>query len=353
MMGKSQGGMGLITGCRRVVRDDHAQAMTEFVIVIPVILLVFFLMIQYFSIVQASQMGAYAAYCAGRVYAVRASWDTNAMDYAEKAACLAYAPVTKLAPGEAPGSDYVGNLANEFTGVLPGVLGDAAKLAEGYFLAKYVRLNEYVGGGSISISKGGDPEAVNVELNYAYPIFVPGLRNLWELTGGEKNMKEDLKSLGEDLPWIYALKVASPYPYMNVRSRCAMGYEDWSGVVRKPKSTSSEAATDPALAEREAKNQAAQEEYNKASKKVSEKAKAYQEALDELKKAQDEYNAVLADPNSSDDDKSEALQKLQVAQMKADAAKEEYSLAKEELRLKQQELEDVSGADLDNSPPVP
>ncbi len=53
-----------------IIPDEGGQALTEFVIVIPVILLFFFSMVQYFSIVQASQLGNYAAFVAARVYAV-------------------------------------------------------------------------------------------------------------------------------------------------------------------------------------------------------------------------------------------------------------------------------------------
>ncbi len=50
-----------------VILDDGGQALTEFVIVIPIVLLFFFAMVQYFSIVQATQLENYAAFVAARV----------------------------------------------------------------------------------------------------------------------------------------------------------------------------------------------------------------------------------------------------------------------------------------------
>ena len=71
-----------------VVKDDGGQAMTEFVIVIPIILLFFFAMLQYFANVQASQLANYAAFVSARVYAVRASIDANdANDKARNGGC--------------------------------------------------------------------------------------------------------------------------------------------------------------------------------------------------------------------------------------------------------------------------
>ncbi len=63
-----------------IVEDDRAQALAEFVLVIPVILLLFMLILQYFVVVQVTQLGNYAAYAAARVHAVRSSWDSAAED---------------------------------------------------------------------------------------------------------------------------------------------------------------------------------------------------------------------------------------------------------------------------------
>ncbi len=49
-------------------QDERGVALTEFVIVFPVVMLLFLAMLQYSEIVQAAQLGNYAAYVAARSY---------------------------------------------------------------------------------------------------------------------------------------------------------------------------------------------------------------------------------------------------------------------------------------------
>ena len=149
-----------------IFKDDHAQALAEFVLVFPIIMLVFLLIIQHLITVQASLVGNYAAYVACRVYAVRASLDpVDAEDKALAAASLAYAPVSRLMPGES--GLPVGSPGTYLPTGAQGSLANVASLVEGYAVARYIRLNEKVSGGSVNINSSGAPAEVTVEINYA------------------------------------------------------------------------------------------------------------------------------------------------------------------------------------------
>jgi hypothetical protein len=254
-----------------VVKDDSAQALTEFVIVIPVVLLFFCAFLQYLVVVRASQLANYAAYAAARSYAVHASVDgeEEARKTAVSAAALAMAPVAHLVPGEIAGGT--------FTHFRTGLLG----LAEGFIVARFVRFNPHFGG-SVEIATAGKPLQVDVNINYPQPIYIPGLAELWAITGGSTDIHSDLRSLSEGLgglvgapynaqqwvegqfdrviegipPWLnylvpefsgrltelqeYLSQLAAavvgtavsrllPFPYVNVRGKCSVGYEDWGG----------------------------------------------------------------------------------------------------------------------------
>src|ERR1043165_10169650 len=84
----------------RILEDDRAQALTEFVMVFPIILFLFCAILQYLIIVRVSQLGNYARYYAARVYAVRLSVDgkDEATKAAIRAAAFAYAPVARQVP---------------------------------------------------------------------------------------------------------------------------------------------------------------------------------------------------------------------------------------------------------------
>ena len=231
------------------VFDDGGQALTEFVIVIPIVLLFFFAILQYFQVFRASQLGNYAAYMAGRVYAVNMYPEGRrvAEEKALDAAALALAPVAHLVPGEAPG--FGGSRNSDRSGL--------AALAEGYVAARYVRLVPQIGGGSLTFSLKQRSQ-IEVEINYPQPIFIPGLSELWGFVGGGGNIHEDLRSLSEglsksgslpprverSLPAVFHLLAPGlaaailnqvphftghplRFPYVNVRSKCAMGLEDW------------------------------------------------------------------------------------------------------------------------------
>ncbi len=239
--------------------DESGQAMTEFAIIMPILLLFFLGMIQYFQVFRAAQLANYAAYCAARAYAVHASVDgeSEAEQVALDAAALALAPVGRLVPGEV--LDF-----NPLTG---GSTGPSA-LAEGYLTARYFRLNSKAGGGSLTVQTSqlkGLPRQVDVQIRYPQPIFIPGFAGLWNLIGGSgHSIHEDLKPLSEGLrgvvgidagadvhrpEWFHFLfpsfrqrlvgafdaveRAMLPYPYVTVRAKCSMGYEEWGNLRGK------------------------------------------------------------------------------------------------------------------------
>lgn len=240
--------------------DERGQAMTEFAIVMPILLLFFLGMIQYFQVFRAAQLANYAAYCAARAYAVHASVDgeSEAEQVALDAAALALAPVGRLVPGEVSG-------LNPLTG---GSTGPGA-LAEGYLTARYFRLNSKAGGGSLTVQTSkfkGLPKQVDVQILYPQPIFIPGFAGLWNMIGGSgHSIHEDLKPLSKGLDgvvgidpgtdehrpeWFHFLfpsfrqrllgefdavvRAMLPYPYVTVMAKCSMGYEDWGNLQGKP-----------------------------------------------------------------------------------------------------------------------
>lgn len=326
---------------RGIVKDDRAQALTEMVIVIPIILLVFFIILEYFQIARVSQLGNYAAYVAARTYAVRMYEDQgDREDNAYTAACIAYAPVSWLKSEEWFGSSGIGDAISELTDMgLPEAVGDIADIAWGFGVAWGVRLNQ-LGGGSVTYERSGsgDNEQVKVELHYAYPIGLPGLAEMWAWTGGEKDIKDTFA--GGSGGAMSAL--SSPYPYLDITTKCAMGLEKWTGEPRERASVDSDAATDPGLEQQAEEMQEAVEEYEEAMEAEREAAEDYQEAINERIAAEEEYNAVLNDPDSTAAEIETAKDKLDAARLKEAIEKNDWLDAAEAAEMAKEELEDVT-----------
>lgn len=267
-----------------VIPDEGGQALTEFVIVIPVMLLFFFSMLQYFAIVQSTQLGNYAAFVAARVYAVSESCDTNAASEAETAACIALAPVSRPVPNELGGNTGIGSDINQvetWIGTVGGTFGqDLYDFASGYVMNQYVRFNGDVLGGGVSCvmtNYNSGPQQVDVTINYPQPIFLPGLQSLWTFLGGS-NMYASLSSQSAGLTGVpkYLLPIyagnssylsdvseLSQYdsslgstiqglvsdipvvllPYIDIQSECAMGVSPWSGTPRMPDSIANDTSS--------------------------------------------------------------------------------------------------------------
>jgi hypothetical protein len=262
-----------------VILDEGGQALTEFVIVIPIVLLFFFAMVQYFSIVQATQLGNYAAFVAARVYAVSESCDTNAAAEAQQAASLALAPIARPVVNEIGGDTAFGSDVNQIESLLQSIgntttLGsDILDYGEGYVMAQEVRFNGDLLGGSVTCSLtnyNSGPQQVNVTINYPQPIYMPGLESLWKFLGGtniyaatssqaagltgvpakllpfyagDSSVQSDAQELsqydsglGSSVQSFLSGLPTVLLPYINVQSECSIGYSAWSGTPRMPDS---------------------------------------------------------------------------------------------------------------------
>ena len=256
-----------------VFRDDGGQAMTEFVIVIPIILLLFFAMLQYFAVVQASQLANYAAFESARVYAVRYSVDPNdAQSKAKMAACMVMGPVASPMPGEIPVLGSYLSMANStLSQYIPGL----TKYFEGLAFAYFFRFG--VLGGSVSNSINGNQ--VDCTINYPQPIFVPGLSAMWNFLSKDKtkNISTDTVALESGLGGLVkaqetvnqaqsqASSAASEFnslfgtsislpsipqillPYVNIQAKCSLGASGWSGSPRLPDDTDDTSGVDTNL----------------------------------------------------------------------------------------------------------
>lgn len=338
--------MRIRNGIKGIATDDEAQALAEFVIVVPVIFLVFMLMIQYLWIVHVAQLGSYAAYVSGRVYAVRECLDENdAKDKAEFAAALALAPVASLAPGEFMGAG-IGNLSDALSGVTPAAFSNVLSLAEGYAVARYVRLQEDAGGGSITIEKSGSPAQVDVAINYPQPIFIPGLAELWRIVGGEKDIFSDLKPMSDGLKGMSALGFAGKYPYVNVRSKCSMGCESWSGTpIRRSEHDDDPPKTDPELNKKVNDMKDSSQDLKDASKKEGEAYTNHKDASDKAASAQTKYDS-LANSGAPQDQIDSAKQTLDDAKTREQDAKDKLDSATGNREKTQQKWEKTTGKKL-------
>jgi hypothetical protein len=336
----------------KIVPDEGGQALTEFVIVIPVMLLFFFAMIQYFSIVQATQLGNYAAFVAARVYAVNESWDsTNAPDEAQKAASIVLAPIARPVPGEIGGDTSFGSDISSVIGDINsfgGTFGyDVTRFGEGYAMAQYVRFNSDLLGGSVSCSltnyNGSTATQVVVTINYPEPIYIPGLTGLWKMLGGTNiyaalsPQAQGLTGIPQYLLPVYAgnsqylsdVQQLSTYdsslgssiqnfvsdlpvvllPYINIQSECAIGYSAWSGTPRLPDSITDTTQTNSSPVGQEAslfqQAQSDQTQYTNACNTASQTCTTMTQDYNAWQAAQAAY---AADPTAQNKTNMDAAQ---------------------------------------------
>ena len=368
-----------------VAKDEQAVALTEFAITIPIVVLFFFAMLQYFAMAQASQLASYAAFVAARVYAVRASIDENdALDKAKTAAAMVFAPIASPMPGEIGGP----NVANEFGDFLNPVLGNKfGKFLAGFAMAKHVRLNPDILGGSVTATRTGNPEQVDLAINYPQPIYLPGLMDMWNFVAGGriyegmKPLREGLSGIpGRVLPIYEAADRAQSFqqtlgqidpglagtlgsigsslptillPYANIRGKCSIGFSDWgraqSDRPRRPANPndpdSSVTGTDPRLAEAQQnaqEAQQAQENFDRAREEATRRCQELIRADQELKAAQ----AIIDDPNASQQAKDDARARLPALQAARDAAARASAEAQRKVEVARQQLERVIGTEI-------
>lgn len=166
------------------LRDDQAQALTEFVIVIPVLLLVFFAALQTMVIAQSAQLVNYAAYVGARSYATshgafRAQGSKNphedAKNRAERAVALVMAPVSHAQFGEAL---FLFNPLRSFFAGMPEVIDQLYSIAEGYVVAYVWRIKGF-DISHPSLGPDNPKSTIRCTFDYMQPLSIPGLAEIW------------------------------------------------------------------------------------------------------------------------------------------------------------------------------
>lgn len=333
-------------------KDEKAQALTEFVIVIPVVLLTFFAAIQTMVIAQCSQQVNYAAFIAARSYAT-SYWElyqdknknhTNADKAAQKrarnAATLVMAPVSHAQFGE--GLPMWNAIRGTFDG-LPEIVENLYGLGEGYVVAYVYRMK--IKDSKIiasTPSNKNDPKGIlRAEFDYLCPISIPGLSELWmffyrkkpDATGtisqhyelgapfvdaggvskAINSVQNLLVAIAKFVPEAHNLnlqiddftqKLHNTVGFlgapMNIRitGKCAMGFEPWSGIARH-KGGDGTATEDPKLKK-------CREEMEENQKKIDEQKKKTDDICKEAKNRETTYNQKVADYNACRNDPEHA-----------------------------------------------
>ena len=171
---------------RRFLHDDRAQALTEYVIVIPVVLFLFFCMVETLVIAQASQLSNYAAFAAARSYATSYSKfkrqynsatraNEEATDRAKNAALLVMAPVSHAQVGEGLA------LWNPIRGVMRSAgqtVYEFYGLAEGFAVGMIYRMKDFT---VLGPADDENPTSVvKVTFKYMVPLTIPGFAEMWD-----------------------------------------------------------------------------------------------------------------------------------------------------------------------------
>ena len=298
---------------RSLRANDSAQALVEFVVVIPIVLLMFFATIQTGIVAQCAQLSSYAAFAAARSYATSYSQfkaennnnaDTahdEAQKRAKQAATLIMAPVSHAQKGE--GLDVLNRVRSVSSSLNVDLLMDAMALVEGYAVATFYRIKDF------EISKPANDTSskstITCSFEYWVPISVPGLTEIWNYLDFSKNENrmrdyvtpDYLHALGlseEINEGLEILKQASNIPgvgaavaevksevenlldrimdtgyfgstyNIHVSANCKMGFEPWSGTPSPGSEAGKcDASIDPEVAE-------CLEDYDRLQKELKE-----------------------------------------------------------------------------------
>lgn len=314
---------------RKVVMDEKAQAIVEFVLIIPVVLFMFFSLMQAVLIVNASQMAQYAAGCAARVLVVQLPHrPADAARLAKNAAALALLPVSPPVRNEllyyAGKHNAYGLVSVQAKSFLKNKLGFSKKFLES------LQLTYPLGTGSMNIIGmlgGGDemtrmftawnrleydksnplkmkytlrqvdastPQLteVYVDLTYDYPLYLPGFSELWSFLSGPA------------LKTIYPEKsLLIPFSFMKIRAKCAMGYEPFEGGISASSSSTDNPYGDQLgsadinrVDELNQEAQKLQPEIEELERKRGECGGNYEsEGFDSAQACKDHYNGQLQD----------------------------------------------------------
>jgi hypothetical protein len=168
--------------------------MTEYVIIIPFVLLIFFAALQTMLVAQAAQLANYAAFVGARSYATKYSQYARRAPFrahkkatrkARIASTLVMAPVSHAVPGESiivfralrRSADRGGAVASKFYSVL-----------EGFVVALVFRIDNY----RITRPRPNarDDDAIIVcRFDYYCPLAVPGLAEMWDFIERNRDPK--------------------------------------------------------------------------------------------------------------------------------------------------------------------
>jgi len=229
--------------------------------------------------------------------------------------------------------------------------------AAGYAMAKYVRFNSSLLGGSVNCSSSGSPKQVDVTINYPQPIFMPGFAEMWNFVTGDKiyygmkSLRQGLGGIpGKLLPVYETMDQAPKYedmlakydpglagsissfvssipvvmlPYINVQSKCSTGYSDWGSKdpdyrPRMPasgdESDSSGKTDNPDVnnaGDKAEKTKKDQEDYKAAVPDAKDKCTKLCAAQNNLSAAHGRDDPIINDPNAKAEDKAKAQADLQ------------------------------------------
>lgn len=315
-----------------VWRDERAQTITEFAVIIPLVLFMFLAMIQYVMAAQTAQAGNYAAYAASRAYCVNVQGGSQAARKAQIAAAMAYAPLSTPFNGEWTARS-VGNPLGAARALLTSVSGvtqpyadrilamqdskvslGAARVIYGApepamdLTMAWGRLGFLCGGLEVHQPppKTEDNKTTRlfqntIVLTYRLPLWIAGFREMWNYMRWGRLEDE------------YAEEVGG-YPTMPVRSACAMGIEEWSGCIALAGSGGVPAAGPPSSHEGEAD----------AGQAAAAEVKA---ALDELQAATRALQQAQAALAGCEEDCEDEQQAVANAQERLDNAQERYDAA--------------------------
>lgn len=255
---------------QRLPGDEKAQATTEFVVIFPIVFFTLVATIQLILVTNIVQVGHYAAFCAARSLAVHVAADSSedkedAEKTAKTAAAIAYAPVSQPVSGETllgitedlttTLTSYVTSwlkdelgLDNDVLEFLTSTLGltsgtlyqdinmpdleddipDALEPLIWIYIAAHRMGDEGFKWEKTSIP-GTSVSEVFVTLTYGYPLSLVGFSGLWNFLWG-KSTEEAFQNtiLG--------------HPLMPISTKCAVGYEPWSGTVLTEDGTDAEGA---------------------------------------------------------------------------------------------------------------
>ena len=207
------------------LRDVRAQALTEFVLVMPIILFFFLALVQYLMVAQASQLGNYAAYAALRSYVVHMDGENDPETMAQLSAAMIYSPISNPFPREddAYASHIAGVTDHEMNmaGTRPHMASILRDMLYPFADIAWARLGFHQRGLELH-APPPEHAALNQRtliLTYYLPLWLPGFRSLWNFIAGE--------SLRDS----FSVQIGG-YPSMPIRSKCTMGLERWSGQLR-------------------------------------------------------------------------------------------------------------------------